>query len=187
MLKEGLQDFMPGFCDVEPDSENPDDSSTEQLLFNRGAFDLHKLHTTTAELCEDPAFAEESRKAYMLAFLVILDGSGTTTFHPVDGVAHTNLWCHFKGKSQLRWYIACDIYGTILFVSSHYPGRCDDNTILHSTGFYECVILCAKAAVSALRFCVREVISNAYVAGGWNMCSTRAARRSVTRVRSSFA
>lgn len=133
-LLSGLQDFMPGYVEEVDDPDNP--GATKRVV-HRGTFSLHELHTNSALLGKDPAFASGARAVFLQAYLAILDGSGTLTFLPVDSLSHAALFCYFKGKSQLRWYVVCDVFGRILFVSTVYPGKNDDNTILEPTGYYE--------------------------------------------------
>jgi hypothetical protein len=55
-----------------------------------------------------------------------------------DGVLAAKMYCFWKQEDQIRWYIAVDALGHIVFVSTVYSGKLDDSTALINTGFYEC-------------------------------------------------
>lgn len=69
--------------------------------------------------------------------LLILDGTGTTIFEPKSTACKALMYCYWKKEYQLRWYIATDAIGRILFVSTVYSGKTDDVKALEMTGFYQ--------------------------------------------------
>lgn len=69
--------------------------------------------------------------------LLILDGTGTTMFEPLASGCKALSYCYWKKEYQIRWYIATDAIGRILFVSTTYSGKTDDVKALEMTGFYQ--------------------------------------------------
>ena len=121
-IYEYLCDFVPGHY---LDDNGP-------RLAGRSV-DIHDLHMTTASLGKDDAF---NNNIFKNAALIILDGSGTEVLAPADHLTHTELYCHWKGRTMYRWYIVVDAGGKLLYLSNVYPGKIDDNTVLEKTFFY---------------------------------------------------
>lgn len=122
-IYDGLAEFMPShYLECEEGAE---------LAGND--VNLHSLHKVTATLGRDKAF---KNNVYDKAMLIILDGSGTLTYEPLDHVEHTELYCYWKKRTMFRWFIVVDVRGTILFVSSVYSGKIDDTTVLEDSFFY---------------------------------------------------
>jgi DDE superfamily endonuclease len=69
--------------------------------------------------------------------MLILDGTGTAIYQPSNNEDAAKMYCYWKQEDQMRWYIAVDASGYIVFVSSVYHGKHDDSSALTNTGFYE--------------------------------------------------
>jgi hypothetical protein len=81
-----------------------------------------------------------ARAMFENLLVMTLDGSGTVIHEGTHTSARMMNYCYWKDEYQLRWYVAVDMMGHILFVSCVYPGKVDDSEALKQTGFYEYAI-----------------------------------------------
>ena len=52
-------------------------------------------------------------------------------------MARANTFSHYKHHQTLKYLIAISAYGSIIFISKAYGGRCSDKFIVENCGFLE--------------------------------------------------
>ena len=122
----GLDKHAPCFVMGEDDTGKP--------IFTDQRIAMEALWKATRVLGKDPQF---KNNPFVKGLLLILDGSGTQVYEPTAHHEHTRVYCYWKKKCQVRWYIVTDAYGKILFVSAVYEGKKGDTVALDETHSYE--------------------------------------------------
>lgn len=137
-LMKALSAYMPGHMTAETTPGDSTRPTIEKPVFGGRRVDIDALNDSMTVMRADDD--DQAREMFETLLVITLDGSGTVIHEGSQVSSRMMNYCYWKDEYQLRWYIAVDMMGRILFVSCVYPGKVDDSEALNQTGFYQYAI-----------------------------------------------
>lgn len=132
-LVEGVYDWRPHSISPESNVSSADITDWSEVRFVGPGVDLMRLVRSMEPLVND----DVTEHMFDDDIILVVDGSGTLVYKPLDVGEAALMWCHWKKTNMTRWYIVTDMAGWVLFVSPCYPGKIDDTKALSFTAFKE--------------------------------------------------